>query len=285
MKKGRSHHMRKSIPEIAGKVAAPGGSATKARSLTEFSAPLEAITAESPNLVPGHKKIEDDNDSSWLLRYLFIGPQGGDTPLRIGIFSGIHGDKTAGAYSIVRFIRLLESHPELARGYALSLYPICNPTGFEDNTRHSRRGKDLNREFWNHSVQPEVLLLQQELSLHAFDGIISIHTDNTNEGFYGFVRGADLSLTLIEPALAAAEQFLPRDRRSKIDGLDAEQGILRDSRTGTLRAPPKVRQRPFEITLEGPAAAPVFLTECAFVAALQTILVEYRAFIAYARNL
>ena len=52
-----------------------------------------------------------------------------------------------------------------------------------------------------------------------------------------------------------------------------------------LSAPPKVRPRPFEIILETPAAPPEYLKEYAFVAALQTILAEYRKFIAYAPNL
>jgi predicted deacylase len=273
--------MRKVIEQTASTAVAsrPG------RSLSKFAAPLEQIAAESPNLVSGHRRIKDGDDSSWLLRYHLIGPKGGDTPTRIGIFAGIHGDKPEGSYSIVRFVRLLESHPDLARGYALSLYPICNPTGFEDNTRLSRRGKDLNREFWNHSVQPEILVLQKELSSHSFDGIISLHTADTNLGFYGIVRGADLTEALINPALAAAEEFLPLDPRPIIDGAASHAGIVRESAPNILSAPPKARPRPFEIILEAPSAAPVFLKECAFAAALQAILVEYRNFLAYAVNL
>jgi hypothetical protein len=275
--------MRKSLLEFTQQIEHPA--ATKARSLAKFAEPLEKIASESPNLVPGHRRIQDGEDSSWLLRYLFIGPKGGDKPIRIGIFAGIHGDHPEGAHSVVRFIRLLESHPELARGYALSFYPICNPTGFDDNTHLSRRGKDLNREFWNHSVEPEVQILQKELSSHSFDGIVSLHTADANVGFYGIVRGADLTEALIYPALAAAEEFISLDPRSSIDGVPSRQGIVRESAPNILSAPPKIRPRPFEIILEAPTAAPIFLKECAFVAALQAILVEYRNFLAYAVNL
>src|SRR5262249_36235876 len=147
---------------------------------------------------------------------------------------GIHGDSPEGPHGIVRFIRLLESHPELARGYALSLYPVCNPTGFEDNTRYSRRGKDLNREFWKHSVQPEVLLLQTELSSGPLNGIISLYTDTTSEGLYGFVRGGDLTRALLEPALTAAEQFLPRAPRTRNSCLGAEEDFGLDGTSGSL---------------------------------------------------
>ena len=62
-------------------------------------------------------------------------------------------------------------------------------------------------------------------------------------------------------------------------------GVIRDAYVGVLSAPPKVRPRPFEIILETPQTPPTFLKECAFVAALKTILTEYRQFIAYAPNL
>ena len=70
-----------------------------------------------------------------------------------------------------------------------------------------------------------------------------------------------------------------------IDGFPARGGIIRDCYDGILSAPPKLRPRPFEIILEAPSAPPEYLKELAFVAALQTILLEYNKFIAYAPNL
>jgi murein peptide amidase A len=256
------------------------------RSIAGLLAPLEKIAISSPNLVANHDaKFEVNGENYELPRYLFVGPRGGDTPIRLGIFAGIHGDEPEGVHAIVQFIQLLEAHPELATGYYLSFYPVCNPTGFEDATRHSRSGKDLNREFWRHSSAPEVRLLQAELQSRSFQGLISLHTDDTSRGFYGFVGGATLTKHLIKPALAAAENFLPRDERSVIDGFAARNGIIFDAYDGMLTAPPKVRPRPFEIILETPSMPPEYLKGLAFVAALQTILLEYNKFIAYAPNL
>lgn len=256
------------------------------RSISDLLAPLERIAATSPNLVANHEaRFETGGKTYELPRYLFVGPRGGDTPIRIGIFAGIHGDEPEGIHAIVQFIKLLETKPELAAGYYLSFYPVCNPTGFEDATRFSRGGKDLNREFWKNSVEPEVRLLQAELQSRSFQGIISLHTDDTSDGFYGIVGGATLTKNLIEPALRAAEKVLPRDERPIIDGFAARNGIIRDCYEGILSAPPKVRPRPFEIILETPSAPPNYLKETAFVVALRTILIEYRKFIAYAPNL
>jgi hypothetical protein len=256
------------------------------RSISDLLAPLEHIAATSPNLVANHEAhFEIGGENYELPRYLFVGPRGGDTPIRIGIFAGIHGDEPEGIHAIVQFIKLLEAKPELAAGYYLSFYPICNPTGFEDATRFSRNGKDLNREFWKNSSEQEVRLLQAELQSRSFNGIISLHTDDTSEGFYGIVGGATLTKNLIEPALCAAEKLLPRDERPVIDGFTARNGIIRNCYDGILSAPPRVRPRPFEIILETPSAPPNYLKEAAFVVALKTILLEYRKFIAYAPNL
>jgi hypothetical protein len=256
------------------------------RSIADLLAPLDSIAAHSPNLVANHEAcFEAGGETYTLPRYLFVGPAGGDTPIRIGIFAGIHGDEPEGVRAVIQFLKLLEAKPELAAGYYLSFYPVCNPAGFEDGTRHSRSGKDLNREFWGNSNEPEVRLLQAELVSRSFNGIISLHTDDTSNGFYGIVRGATLTKHLIEPALRAAEKFLPRDKRSIIDGFQARDGVIRDAYEGVLSAPPKVRPRPFEIILETPQSPPTFLKECAFVIALKTILDEYRKFIAYAPNL
>jgi hypothetical protein len=266
---------------IVGKAAAPAR-----RSIGELLAPLDSLAKDSPNLVVGGKaRFEVEDESYFLPRYLFIGPKSGAAPIRIGIFAGIHGDEPEGAYAAVRFLRFLETYSEAAAGYCLSVYPVCNPSGFEDNTRHSRRGKDLNREFWKNSGEPEVGLLQAELVSHSFHGIISLHVDDTCDGFYGIVGGATLTKHLLEPALEAADAFLPLDKRALIDGFPARNSVVRESFPGILRAPPLVRPRPFEIILEAPKGRPAYLTEWAFVAALQSILAEYRKFIAYAQNL
>ncbi len=256
------------------------------RSIPDLLAPLDRIAASSPSIVANHEaQFVVGGQKYSLPRYLFIGPKGGDEQIRLGLFAGIHGDEPEGVHALIQLLELLERKPELAVGYCLFIYPICNPTGFEDRTRHARGGKDLNREFWIESAEPEVKLLQSELLAHAFQGIISLHTDDSSHGFYGFAHGATLTKHLIEPALREAEHFLPRNEHETIDGFRARNGIIRDSYPGVLSAPPNVRPRPFEIILETPQQAPAYLKEAALVAAIRTILTRYREFMAYAPNL
>ena len=256
------------------------------RSLEALTAPLDEIARHSTSLIacqPG--RFELGGQSLALPRYLFIGPQGGAEPQRIGIFAGIHGDEPASSFALLRFVQSLEEKPPIARDYCLFLYPVCNPTGFEDNTRHNRDGKDLNREFWRNSRQPEVRLLESELLAHAFNGIISLHTDDTSDGVYGYAHGALHTRYLLGPALAAATEFLPMNQNGTIDGFRARDGIIREGYEGVLHAPPGIKPRPFEVTLETPHHAPQFWQEASLAVALCKILDEYRQFIAYAQNL
>jgi protein MpaA len=256
------------------------------RSIAELLSPLEQIAARSPNLIAQRgAQFSIKGETYELPRYLFIGPKGGGTPIRIGFFAAIHGDEPDGAHVLVHLIKSLDASPDLAAGYCLSIYPVCNPTGYEDHTRQSRNGRDLNREFWRKSAEPEVKLLEAELTAHAFDGIISLHAHGEGDGLYGLVRGITLTKHLIEPALRAAEAYLPRDERTLIEGLPARNGVIRDAADGVLSASPKTRPRPFEITLEMPKAPPSYRKDYGIVSALQTILTEYRKLIAYAQNI
>jgi predicted deacylase len=247
---------------------------------------LEAIAKDSDHLFSKpFGPFERAGESYSLPRYIFLGPRGGGDLIRIGIFGTIHGDEPQGALAIQDFAAALEKRPEIGQGYALFLYPVCNPTGYEDNTRHSRNGKDLNREFWKSSPEPEVRFLETEIWTHALHGIINLHSDDTSHGLYGFVNGAVLSQHLLEPALRAAERFLPRNRERQIDGFQAEQGIIYECYHGVLQAPAGLVQPPFEVTLETPHHALLELQVKAFQAALETILIEYRQFMAIAQNI
>ena len=256
------------------------------RSIADLLAPLERVASVSASLIANHgANFEIGGERYELPRYLFLGPNGGGDTLRIGIFAGVHGDEPEGVHALIRFLTLLDSEPDLAKGYCIFAYPVCNSTGFEDRTRHARSGLDPNRQFWQGSIEQEVKLVESELVSHSFHGIISLHTDDSSHGFYGFAHGATLTRNLVEPALQAAEHFLPRNGNDTIDGFRARNGIIRQGYQGALRAPPTVRPRPFEITLETPQAAPNYLKEGAFVAALQVILTRYRELISYASGL
>ena len=205
--------------------------------------------------------------------------------IKIGIFAGIHGDEEAGTLATHELIAWAAKRPEELHDYELHFFPVCNPTGRTLGTRHSHSGLDLNREFWFGSTEPEVVFLEAELRRERYDGIISLHSDDTSDGCYGFVSGALLSEHLLEPALQAASEFLPRNEQPIIDGFLASRGIIKEGYLGILSAPPEQRPHALEIVFETPALAPMDAQVKATVAAVKRILVEYRELQAYAANL
>ena len=257
------------------------------RSIASLVAPLEELAAHSELVrICRYGAFQLNHDRYSLPCFIFTGQGAGSSdPIRLAIFATIHGDEPEGALALTEFFQELVRQPALASGYQIYGYPLCNPTGYEDNTRHSRGGKDLNREFWRSSAEPEVLHLEDELWRHQFDGVISLHSDDTTSGLYGFIQGPDISTELLLPALWAAEKILPRNEQRIIDGFPANRGLVQQGYQGVLSAPPDARHTSFDITFETPQSAPVHLQVKASVAALKCILAEYRAIQATGQNI
>jgi hypothetical protein len=217
-------------------------------------------------------------------RFVFFGPDTGAARIRLGLFSLVHGDEPAGALALQRLLNALVEDPPAAAGYELSFYPLCNPTGYEDDTRHNRAGLDLNREFWRGSEQPEVRILEEELRSRQFDGIVALHADDTSDGLYGYSHGRLLNENLLVPALRASAGVLPLNQRGIIDGFEAHEGVIKDCFEGVLAPPPDQNPRPFEVILETPARAPMTRQVEAACCALGTLLAEYRTHVVRRMN-
>ena len=257
-----------------------------ARPLRELITSFEACTAKARSLesgVVGEFAAGGARHAIW--RYRFTGPSVGQTPIRLGLFAGVHGDEPAGCEALGRFLSGVLEEPERATGYELLLYPVVNPTGYLAGTRASASGKGLNREFWRSSLEPEVQIIEHELRSQAFAGVITLHADDTCEGHYGYSHGQALDDALLQPALAAAETIMPRDRRAVIDGFTAREGAISDCFHGVLSAPPDQDPRPFNLIFETPAHREMELQVAANVAALDAILATYRGMIAYAQGI
>jgi hypothetical protein len=251
---------------------------------------FDTLAAGSRHLLSKNVRRFDYRGEEYSIpRFLWSGPPGGGDIFRLGIFATLNGDEPEGTLALARFLSALERDPELGRGYALFIYPVCNPTGYEDNTRLSRAGHALDRLFWTESAAPEVRFLESEIWMQAFHGIINLRSDAESGGVYGFASGAVFSDSLLEPALLAGEAFLPRNRKRQIEGIRARRGLvyadLYNARAGALRAVPGLEQPPFELTLATPRAAPVHLQVEALQAGLTAILAEFRYLQAIAQNI
>lgn len=250
------------------------------RSLDRLVAPLRKTKGIQTGAV-GQWTL--DGEEYRLPRFTFSA--GATDPIRLGVFAAIHGDEPAGAVGAVQLLLDLADHPEWAANYEVTVYPVCNPTGFEDNTRYSRRGRDLNREFWKGSAEPEVQALEAELLQRHYHGLVQLHADDTSEGLYGFVRGHTLTENLLRPALREAARILPRNINATIDGFAARDSIIYKHYEGVLAAPTKITPMPFEIIFETPHLAPVEKQVAALNVAIRTIMTEYRSLMSFAQDI
>ena len=256
------------------------------RDLLALLEPLVALGDLGSRLHTSVAGVFDFDGSSYSIpRIVLDGPKAAYDPIRLALFGGLHGDEPASVLALIAFLERLAIDPRRATGYELTVYPLLNPVGYTRDTRANGAGLDLNREFWRGSTQPEVIALERELSAHRFHGLITLHADDTCEGVYGYTRGHVLNEALLEPALRSASYVIPRDRRPNIDGFPARDGKIEACFEGVLSAPAGQRPRPFDLIFETPARAPIDLQVEAAVTALDTILDEYRVFLAYAQNL
>lgn len=256
------------------------------RSIRPLLRPLDELAHGSEHLFAAHLPYGDTLGSPRNLpKYLFAGPGDAKSYLRVGIFAGVHGDEESGVLAAVELLERLVANPELARGYELFIYPVVNPSGYVENTRWSRSGLDLNREFWRESEELEVQLLERQLRHLQFNGIIALHSDDTSEGLYGFVKGHELTRHVLEPALEASGRILPRNFDKSIDNFDANNGIIEKGYEGILSAPPDQVPKPFEVVFETPQLADIDLQVEAHVVAVLTILDRFRILISEGQNI
>jgi murein peptide amidase A len=216
-------------------------------------------------------------------RFIYMGPKGGGDTVRLGVFAAIRGNDPQGAEAIVSFLQELESHPELAAGYHIYAYPICNPSGFAAHTRHNAAGQDLTKHFWRGSNQPEAYYLEREIGVHYFQGVISLGgtDDHTPRFFFGGGRDSILRAALASPAMLASRMFL--SEASHKSGAYSNQPA--SDAAGFLTRTDELRPAPFEINFEIPRQAPRRTQIVCTVNALKSILDSYRTVLAIQQNI
>ena len=245
--------------------------------LRKLLLPLLFEVAASPYLIADSIGMwHMGEERFWMPRFIFQRTQRMKRRIKVGLFAGLHGDEPEAVLGLVDLVRTLNARPEVGRDYQLFIYPMCNPSGLADGTRCSRSGVDLNRQFWQNSAEPEVRLLEAEIRDQEFEGIISLHTDDTSDGVYGFAYYGMETNDLLHDALQTAHHALPRCRSTLIDGFPANNAIVHECYAGVLSAPPEQQPRPWEIILETPQREPELLQRQAFVLAAAMILARYR---------
>ena len=74
--------------------------------------------------------------------YVFIGPRGGQVPIRLALLAGIEPEDLLSTNALVKLLVELDIAPLLAQDFALFGYPVANPHCA------SRRSPDFTLDFW-----------------------------------------------------------------------------------------------------------------------------------------
>lgn len=240
--------------------------------------PLLDLAKNSDYLIAGSAgEFEAGAGIFQIPRFIFMGPGGGGDTVRMGIFAAIHGDEPEGAEALVKFLQELERDSQAARGYHLYVYPLCNPTGFMARTRNNVSNKDLSKDFWQGSSQPEVYYLEREMGVLRFQGVISVHTQSHSKSFSLNVNNAILSDALAKPAIQATQRFLS-------DG-DLPPTSSRVVQKDFLTRECELNPVPFEIHLGIPRRAPKPCQINGTVEALKATLDSYRTLLSIGQNI
>ena len=284
----RANYIPGQIESATRRSAIDFGSATPRRcSIDQALGRLTAVSAYSDYLYYLPVGFyHHGRDTYRLPRYIFLGPAANDDPVKLAFFATLHGDDEEGAKALVEFLLRLELEPDRATGYQLFIYPICNPTGFEDATPETRRGHDLRRELWNGSRQPEAYYLERELGVLQFHGVAHLRASaGALQGFRASASSPLLHGALVSPALEAASKYLACDGYRGRSEIVPAANVGRDHYEWGLVNPAELKPAPFELIFETARSAPPELRVKASVAALNRLLAEYRPFLATQQNI
>ena len=138
------------------------------------------------------------------------------------ISAGVHGDEPA---PVAALIDWAESNIPLLREANATIIPLFNPHGLAMNTRTDGDGVDLNRMFHNDD-HPHIGPWRKAMAGQQFSFGMMLHEDYDAQGMYGYELAGSTPLT-VDSFLQKSDPFLARDRRSKIDGFRARNGVIR----------------------------------------------------------
>ncbi len=163
--------------------------------------------------------------------------------------------------------------PSLGSAFRIYAYPIVNPVSFENVTPFTQSGRYLINEKGSKMNSPEAYLIERELFVVQFHGLIVIHAADEIESLQVGIYGANLHDPLVRPILSSLRPFVPT----------AEQPFSDPS--WALTAGSDLKQKPFELILRIPSSGWEPLYSIGLRIALHIAVDNYRSHLAQANNI
>ena len=232
------------------------------------------LAESSDNLVGGTVgDFSVGGENVQIPRFIFLGPTGGGDTFRLAIFAAIQGGETEGTEALVAFLQELERFPQIARGFHIYAYPVCNPAGFARTNPEKIAGEDLSGHFWKRSTRPEVYYLEREIGVLQFHGVIALSARDEANKFVASTGSEILNQAMAGPAVRRAHLFLPTPQTREISPPRAE---LPEVHADFLTATDELKTAPFELHIGIPRQVPHSNQIQGTVGALSSVLDSYR---------
>jgi protein MpaA len=206
-------------------------------------------------------------------RYIFVGDQPGESEIRLGIFAGLRGEDNAGAKAIAEFIDDLVTIPSLGSAFRIYAYPTANPLSYTTGAPRKQTDRTVANETGRKLRFPEAELIEREIFVVQFHGVVIIHTTDEPEVLQAAVYGANLHEALVAPILSSLQPLFPT---TELPVLDSSFSLTNDA---------VLKQRPFELALGIPRSGWRGLYSMGLRIALHTAVEQYRSYLAQANNI
>jgi hypothetical protein len=205
--------------------------------------------------------------------YVFIGPRGGQVPIRLALLGGIESEDLLSSSAVVKLFVELDLAPLLAQDVALFGYPVVNPR------RVSSSSPDFATDFWKDGSDPIVRFFENELAKNELDGIIAVKGNEPIAGFQLQVSSRVIATEVLWPALELAQRLVPL-------ASDPIQFFprLQNSRN-SLFSLGHARPGPFSLMIRTPKHIPFEDQISAIAFSVKQIVLHYRALVSHVDRL
>jgi hypothetical protein len=203
-------------------------------------------------------------------RFVFAGPETSSEPVRLAFFGSLLPEDPYSLLALAEFVEDLYASPDLATGTHLYLYPATHAA--DGDLR-----RPLHEDLWRDSEEAEPYLVERELGVIGFHGVVSLLVQKKLSGFHAQIFGPAGSLyrPLVEKTAERVNHLLP---------LAASGDWLAAQRLSLLSGS-GLKPSPFEVALKVPFEVTASLAINGLRLALHSILSEYRAAISHANHI
>lgn len=205
-----------------------GGSASAAKSSVSFTMQDGVFTlrlgraGEEPRADISRETLtefETDCLAFALEKTVLRGPLApGQQPLNVALIAGFHGDEPGGPLACERLYADFLQDPSAYAGLTFNLIPTCNAWGLLFAHHANADGLDPAVSFGTGASSPEIRALEQELTGHRYDAVISLHTDTAARGLYAYGSDDMPCHDFLIHALEDATAFYPPTEGSPFEG-------------------------------------------------------------------